>query len=198
MLPANMAKAFDRVAMKRELSGHRFEDSRRTVTGTRRFIAALALAGAMIAAGYFLWIRLQSASPQLQVRVDRPLPPLVVASADAAVDLRAFAAGARRVIVFYSPSCRICKEVLPALQPFPSNLRLIMVKESSDPNDTDISGLPVTALFHDRWHVLSRAFTAVALPTFLFVDSGGVLRDGLVGRHEKIFIQQKLKEFAIQ
>jgi hypothetical protein len=184
--------------MKRKSSGLQFKESRGTVKGMRRFIAALGLAAAIIAAGYFLWIRLQSASPQSQVRINRPLPPLVVASAGAAVDLRTFAAGARRVIVFYSPSCHICKEVLPALQPFPSNLQLIMVRESSDPNDLDVSGFPAAALFHDRWHVLSRAFTAVALPTFLFVDGSGVLRDGLVGRHERLFIQRKLKEFAIQ
>jgi len=184
--------------MKRKSSELQFKESKGTIKGMRRFIAALGLAAAVVAAGYFLWIRLQSANPQSQVRMNRPLPPRVVASADAAVDLRTFAAGARRVIVFYSPACHICKEVLPALQPFPSNLQLIMVRESSDLNGLDISGFPDAALFHDRWHVLSRAFTAVALPTFLFVDGSGVLRDGLVGRHERIFIQQKLKEFAVQ
>jgi hypothetical protein len=197
-LPANMAGACDRVAMKGKFCGLQFKELRGTVKGRRRFKAALGLAAAIVAAGYFLWIHLQSANPQSRARMDQPLPSLVVASANATVDLRAFAAGARRVIVFYSPSCHICKEVLPALQPFPSNLRLIMVTESSDPNGPDISGLPVTALFQDRWHVLSNAFTGVALPTFLFVDGSGVLRDGLVGRHDRIFIQQKLKEFAIK
>jgi hypothetical protein len=184
--------------MKRKSSGYQFKESRGTVTVMRRLIAAFGLAAAIIAAGYFLWIRLQSANPQSQVRMNRPLPPLIVSSAGSAVDLRAFAAGARRVIVFYSPACHICKEALPALQPFPSNLQLIMVRESSDSNDQDISGFPSAALFHDRWHVLSRAFSTVALPTFLFVDGSGVLRDGLVGRHERLIIQQKLKEFAIQ
>jgi hypothetical protein len=184
--------------MRRALSGLQFKEVRGAVRGWRRILAALGLAAAMVAAGYFLWIRVQSTSPQSRARINRPLPPLVVASAGAEVDLRAFAAGARRVIVFYSPACHICKEVLPSLQPFPSNLRLIMVTESSDPNDPDIAGLPATALFYDRWRVLSRVFSAAALPTFLFVDGSGVLRGGLVGRHERLFVQQKLKEFAIQ
>jgi thiol-disulfide isomerase/thioredoxin len=198
MPPANQAERRNRAAMNKALSGLQLQESRGGVKRMRRAIAAAGLAIACVVAGSLIWARLQSANPQSQVRRDRPLPPLVVDSAGAAVDLSTFASGAGRVIVFYSPSCSVCKEVLPALQPFPANLRLIMVKETSDPDDLDLSSLPAAALFQDRWHVLSRAFAAVALPTLLFVDDGGVLRDGLVGRHERIFVQQKLKEFAIQ
>jgi hypothetical protein len=186
------------VAMKSSSFRIRFKGLKGAAKGKRRWIAALGLAAAIVAVGYFLWVRTQSANPDSLVRIDRPLPPFVVASSDAAVDLRTFAAGDRRVIVFYSPSCSVCKEVLPALHPFPSNLRLILVKESLDPNDSDISSLPAAALFHDRWRVLSRALTAASLPTLLFVDGRGVLRDGLVGRHERFMIQRKLKEFAVQ
>jgi hypothetical protein len=58
--------------------------------------------------------------------------------------------------------------------------------------------LPDAAILHDRWNALSRAFTTIALPIFLFVDGNGILRDGLVGRHDRFFVQQKLKEFAMQ
>jgi hypothetical protein len=189
---------FDGVVMGKRAYGIQLEDSKSTARGMRRFLTASGLAAAIAVAGTFLWIRSQSADPHSQVRRNQPLPPLMVASSGTAVDLRTFAAGARRVIVFYSPSCRRCQELLPSLRPFPSSLRLIMVNVSSDLNDPDISGLRPAALFHDRWHVLSRAFTAVSLPVLLFVDGGGVLRDGLVGRHERFFIQKKLKEFAIQ
>jgi len=184
--------------MGKKLSGLLFKEPRGNAGNLRRLAAVLGLAAAFVAAGYVLWLRLQSANPHSLVRLNRPLPPLVVDASGAAVDLRAFAAGARRVIVFYSPSCHICKEVLPALQPFPGNLRLIMVRESSEGNAPEVSGLPAAALFQDRWHVLSRSFSDVALPTFLFVDGSGVLRDGFIGRHERFFIRQKLKEFAIQ
>jgi hypothetical protein len=184
--------------MRRKTSGLIFEESEKPFTRVRRAMAALGLAAAIVAAGYLLWIRSQSASADSLARIDRPLPPIVVDSAGHAVDLRTVGAGARRIIVFYSPSCRACREVLSALQPFPADLRLIMVNESSNSQDEEISGLPAADRFHDRGHALSRAFTTIALPTVLFVDGDGVLRDGLVGRHEQPFIQKRLKEFAIQ
>jgi hypothetical protein len=181
-----------KIVFSKLLSG----ESSKSVKGMQRFMAALGLAVAMIAAGYFLWICLQAANANSLARIDRALPSLKVDSLGGAVDLRAVAAGAQRVIVFYSPSCPTCKEVLPGLLPFPPDLRLIMVNESSESNGPEISSLPATALLRDRWHALSHAFTVASLPTLLFVDGNGILRDGLIGRHERLFIQKKLKEFA--
>ncbi len=158
-------------------------------------MAAIGLAVTLLAVGYFLWIRSQSTSSL--ARINHPLPPLVVASSGDAVDLRVIAAGARRVIVFYSPFCQACKEVLPCLQPFPPDLRLILVNETSDPEEPEIAGLPATARLHDRWHALSHAFTVAVLPTVLFVDASGILRDGLIGRHKRVVVQEKLREFSL-
>jgi hypothetical protein len=184
--------------MNRILSRLLFRKSQGSVKEIRRFMAASGLIIAIVAAACFLWLRLQSATPHAWVGLNRPLPSLIVDSSGVTVDLREFAAGARRIIVFYSPACHTCREVLPALHPFPPNLRLLMVNVSSDPNNPETSSFPSAALFHDRWHAFPRSVASVMLPTFLFVDSSGILRDGLIGKHDRKFVQQKVKEFAIQ
>ena len=163
----------------------------------RRAIAVLCLVLGISAAVCLMWIHSDPAGPYSLARLDQPLPSLVVDASGVKVDLKKFAEGVRCIIVFYSPSCRICREVLPALRPFPPALRLIMVNEAPDQEGSEISGFPNAALFHDRWRALSRSFAAAALPTILFVDEDGILRDGLAGSHGREFVQQKLKEFAV-
>jgi hypothetical protein len=125
-----------------------------------------------------------------------PLPPIDVEASGVAVNLNQFTSGARAVVVFYSPSCRICREVLPALQPLPSPLRLIMISESLARRDFEISEFSEAVFFYDRWSALERFFMVPTLPVILLVEEGGVIRDGFVGFHDRDWIQQRLKKFA--
>jgi hypothetical protein len=107
--------------------------------------------------------------------------------------------GSRTVIVFFSPSCEVCRNELPKLSPFPSDLGLIMVSEADGglPEDLENLGLPYGGMFHDGDHVLERASPLPGLPTIFFVDEEGVLRDGLVGSHDQSVVQRKLSQFAL-
>jgi hypothetical protein len=160
----------------------------------RRIIAALCLS-AVVAAAVFLgiWVDPGSENAKPLARIHAPLPPLTVENSEGAVDLNAFISGKRSVIVFYSPSCEACKKVLAALHPIPDALHLILVNESPDESG---SGFRDAAQFHDRRRMVSQFFAAAALPTILFVDEAGVLRDGIVGLYGRGFIQRKLKNFA--
>jgi hypothetical protein len=163
----------------------------------RRKAAALLLVLGIAAFAYFLWVRTESAASHSLARVGQPLPPLPVEVSNTEVDLNNYAAGNRRVIVFYSPSCSTCRRVLPALRPLPAGIRLILVNEAADRNDFRKSDFAGAAFFHDRRRVLAHSFGAAAMPVVLFVDEGGILRDALAGSHEKELIQRKLKEFAV-
>ena len=164
----------------------------------QRIAAALCLIAAVVAA-VFLRIQLApgSVDTKLLARIGHPLPALMVEGAEGTLDLGKLASGTRRVIVFYSPSCKTCERVLPALQPFPDPLRLILVNESPDEDSEELSGFPGAAHFYDRQKILSRLFAATALPTILFIDESGILRDGIVGYYERAYIQRKLESFAI-
>lgn len=165
------------------------------VPSRRRIASALCLLiGVSITA--YLRIHFGSAGPHSRPRIGEPLPPLKVDASGVAVDLNKFTAAGKSVIVFYSPSCRICRETLPALRPFPSTLRLIMVSESQAREDSVTLDIPNAMFFYDRWNVLTRSFASTGLPTIVFVDEGGILRDGLVGWHELELVQRKLAEFA--
>lgn len=127
-------------------------------------------------------------------------PPLPVADASGVVrDARTLGLGSRTVIVFFSPSCEVCKNELPKLKPFPSELGLIMVSEADSEGHDELEslGLPYGTIFHDRDHVLERASPLPGLPTVFFLDEQGVLRDGLVGAHNQSVVQQKLSQFAL-
>ncbi len=166
------------------------------IPSRRRIAAALCLfVGTGIAVSIKLWGRFGSGDPKSLARIGRPLPHLLVEASDVPVDLKEITLGRRSVIVFYSPSCRTCAAELPALRPFPTSLRLVMVSESSS-RKYEGMGFPEALLCYDRWSVLTRSFAAVALPTIVFVDEGGILLDGLVGRHEPGLLQRRLKEFA--
>jgi hypothetical protein len=121
---------------------------------------------------------------------------MIVQASGADIDLKSVIDGLRSVIVFHSPSCRICREMLPALKPFPPELRLILVNESQNQESLAISDFPGAAVFQDRHRVLSRFFGGTALPVMLFVDESGMLRNGLAGRHAWNFVQEQLKNFA--
>lgn len=174
---------------------HRF--GRVTPKSKRRIVAALCLVAAAIGA-VLLKIKLEagSAKKNLLIRMDHPLPSLAVEDSDGTVDLKTFVSGTRSVIVFYSPSCRICKKVLPALRPFPDTLRLILVNVSTDQGHSEFSEFQGAARFHDKRRILSKSFAAAAVPTILFVDEAGILRDGIVGLYRRGFVQRKLKMFA--
>ena len=167
--------------------------------GRRRAIAAFCLAAAAIAA-VLLGIQSdrgsESANPL--ARINYPLPPLIVENSEGAVDLNAFVSGTRSVIVFYSPSCKTCKKVLAALKPVPDAIRLILISESPDEGDSAVTGFRDAVQFHDRRKMISQFFAAAALPTILFVDEAGVLRDGIVGFYRRGFVQRKLQNFAAQ
>lgn len=165
----------------------------------RRILAALCLAAATVTT-VFLMIRLApgSAETTLLARIGHPLPALAVENSEGIVDLGNWIAGTRSVIVFYSPACEACKRALPALHPFPDTLRLILINESPDEAGKELSGFPGAAYFHDRQKVLSRLFAVPALPTILFVDESGILRDGIAGFYRRAFVQQKLENFTIR
>jgi hypothetical protein len=106
--------------------------------------------------------------------------------------------GRRSVIVFYSDSCHSCQEVLPELLPFPRSLRLIMIDEAEGEaqDRTHTAGLETALHLRDPNRVLLRSFPMSAMPTILFVDEQGILRDALVGARARGRLQQKLIEFA--
>jgi hypothetical protein len=98
--------------------------------------------------------------------------------------------------VFYSPACRICREVVPYLHPMPAGLKLILINESSNREKSLTAQFSSAELLQDPRMVLTQSFATLSLPTILFVDENGILRDGLAGRHQRDFIQKKLKQFA--
>jgi hypothetical protein len=164
----------------------------------RKRSAAASLLTTGIAAAFFLmiWIHGDFADTKSHAQIGQPLPLLTVENQGNAVDLKTIGAGMRCVIVFYSPSCRICREVLPGFRPFPNSLRLIFVNESTDRDDFEHAGFPNAVHVRDKWRVLPRAFAIVALPTILFVDENGILREGMIGLHDPSKVRQKLQEFV--
>jgi thiol-disulfide isomerase/thioredoxin len=165
----------------------------------RRLVAGLCLALVAVAGGF---LRIQSeyasAGTNSLARIGYPLPSLTVENSDGVVDLNTFVSGTRSIIVFYSPSCKTCKRVLPALRPFPDMLRLILINVSPHEGNPELPVFGGAARFYDRRKILSRSFAAAGLPTILFVDEAGILRDGIVGLYGRGFVQRKLKDFAKQ
>ena len=194
------SRSGNRIYMLRGGQGSWFENMQGCNPGIpksrRRILAALCLAAAAVAA-VFLRIQLApgSAETMLRARIGHPLPALTVENSEGTVDLGKWVTGTRSVIVFYSPACETCKRALPALQPFPDSLRLILINESPDEAGKELPGSPGAAYFHDRQKSLSRLFAVPALPTILFVDESGILRDGIAGFYRRAFVQQKLENY---
>ena len=163
----------------------------------QRITAAFSLA-AVIAAMMLLSIQVRSKRPHgdLLARINHPLPSLVVKNSQEKVDLNSIISGSRCIIVFYAPSCKACKEVLPALQPLPGELRLIPVSVTPEQDTSVLQSLQDEDRFYDRWGVLSRSFAAASLPVILFVDEKGILRHGIFGSREPGALRQKLMDFA--
>ena len=118
--------------MRKMKSGSSMEHSPQPQSRCRRIWAALCLGIGIVAVGYFLQVQIRSGTPKNRVLLNQPLPSMIVEAAGEDTNLKSFARGLRCVIVFHSPSCRICREMLPALRPFPPELRLILVNESRD------------------------------------------------------------------
>ncbi len=102
----------------------------------------------------------------------------------------------RTIVVFHSPVCGVCAATLPALQPFPSSLRLVMV---------DVSGNPMAPMRVEpngprhvaaNKQVVQRLFPFSGLPTIVFLDETGVIRAGLAGSQPTGRIQEALQAFA--
>jgi len=163
----------------------------------QRITAAFSLA-AVIAAMMLLAIQVRSKRPHgdLLARINHPLPSLVVKNSHEKVDLNSVIAGSRSIIVFYAPSCKVCKEVLPVLQPLPGELRLVPVSVTPERDASVLQSLRDADRFYDRWGVLSRSFAAASLPVILFVDEKGILRHGSFGSREPGALRQKLMDFA--
>lgn len=160
----------------------------------RRLLAGAVLAAGIVAAGYLLQGEIRSAVRRPPVRLHKPLPPLVVDRDGTDVDLADLLRGERTVVVFHSPSCRVCREMMPALDPLPPGLRLVLVrsgKEEARAADGAPRGLDAC---WDRHGDFARAF--VALPTLLFVDERGVLVSGITGRRSREFVRERLERFA--
>jgi hypothetical protein len=122
---------------------------------------------------------------------------LVVDKSGLVVDASKSQLGKRTIIVFYSPSCDVCRSELRKLDPIPRALGLTMINVSGAFSDEGYSGgLECDAMFYDRDHVFQRSFLMVALPTILLVDERGVLSAALAGEHERDVLQNKLIEFA--
>jgi hypothetical protein len=163
----------------------------------RRIWAGLCLALGIAAAVLLaIWTHPGAKAHHMLARINGPMPPIEVEASGAATNLKQLVSGAKHVVVFYSLSCGICREVLPALQPFPSALRLIMISESIPRTNSEMSKFHEADFFYDRWNMLARLFIVSPLPVILLVDEGGIIRDGFVGFHERDWIQQRLNQFA--
>ncbi|HEV2719787.1 MAG TPA: redoxin domain-containing protein [Thermoanaerobaculia bacterium] len=170
--------------------------SQRKLRRSLSALVLLAVAAVTLAAGYK--VRHKVPRRGSLVQIGQPLPSLVVFDRDGKrFDLSTMDEGKRRVIVFYSPTCEVCKQELPELTPFPSELTAIYVKESDAPS-ADPFGVTGNAMdrLTDRESVLKRAFVMPGLPTMLFIDEHGIVRDGLVGAHAAGFAHKKLEQFA--
>ena len=167
----------------------------------RRLVSGLCLLIGMTLAGTarFHGARVRTASPDGVARLQQRLPHLpVVDYAGRPVDLALAARGRKSVIVFFSDSCHSCQEVLPELLPFPRSLRLIMVNEAPGKAQfhPHTAGLEEALQLRDPNRVLVRSFPMSGMPTILFVDEGGVLREALVGTRARGRLRQKLTEFV--
>jgi thiol-disulfide isomerase/thioredoxin len=101
------------------------------------------------------------------------------------------------VVVFHSPECGVCELMLPALQPFPAQLRLLMVDVSGKTHPVGtVPANGIRRLSADKATV-QRLFPFSGLPTIVFLDSAATIHSGLAGNQPKGKIQSSLKAFAL-
>ena len=167
----------------------------------RRLVSGMCLLVGLALAGYakFHGARVHVTRPNGIAKLQQKLPPLpLVDCAGRPVDLGKAALGRRSVVVFYSKTCHSCQEVLPELSPFPRSLGLIMVDEAEgEAQDRQYTaGLETALQLRDPNRVLVRSFPMSGMPTILFLNERGILREALVGTRARGRLQQKLIEFA--
>ena len=167
------------------------------ISRSRRIRAACCLAGGIAVFIIFIHFFARSTTPSSLARLDQPIPSLIMEKSRVPLDLKKHIAGKRCVLAFYSPACRICREVVPYLHPMPEGLQLILINESSNQEKSLTAQFPGADQLQDPHRVFTQSFATLSLPTILFVDENGILRDGLAGRHQRDFIQKKLKQFAV-
>jgi hypothetical protein len=171
------------------------------MTVRRRAVLGLVILAAL-AVGAFArtyWMRRYAPAFGTVAQLGKKLPALPVVDEEGrTADLRELVKGTRSIAVFYSATCQVCQLTLPQMLPFPSNLRLIMVNEDAEAPliHAGMFGFDNPLMFYDREHVLSRSFPMCGVPTILFIDEQGILRDGLIGQHAQKAVQNKLQEFA--
>jgi hypothetical protein len=160
----------------------------------RRLTSALVL---LLGTSFTLYLKIHFAPANLRAaaRIGQPLPPLMADATGTSVDLRSYTSGRKSIIVIYSPTCRICREMLPALTPFRDALNLLMVSESAGPDVEKARQFPKARQFHDNGGALLRVFGSVGLPTIIFIDANGILRDGLTGKHDLDDLRKRLRDF---
>jgi hypothetical protein len=173
--------------------------SSRSSKSPKRVVASLVLLLA-VAASAALIAKVRSAAPRKSTKVvlGQPLPSLPVTNPlGTKVDLASIGAGKKRVIAFYSPSCDACQKELPELHPFPAGLELVMVKDGTATASDAWTGSMAGGLrYTDNDKILQQAFAMPTLPTLLFVDESGTVRDGLIGVHPPAVTRGKLQKFA--
>jgi hypothetical protein len=170
----------------------------RSILQDRGIGAALILILGIIGLVGILQLYAHLTTPHSLARLNQPIPSIMMENAGTYQNLKKYLEGTRCVLVFYSPACRICKEVVPYLYPLPKGLRLILINESSNKEDTLIAQFPKADRLQDPHRTLAQTFPTLSLPTILLIDERGILRDGLAGRHQRNFIQQKLNNFAVR
>lgn len=169
----------------------------RPLSSGRRIGAAALLIAGVLGLIYILQLQAGSLAARARVRIHQPLPDFQVEAGGASVSLSRHIRGTRCVLALYSPSCGVCREMIPLLHPLPSGVRLVLINEFPNRKDTHALEFPEAMRLQDTHRVLARAFAAASLPIILLVDEHGILRDGLAGAHPRAFIQKKLQAFAV-
>jgi hypothetical protein len=168
--------------------------------GRTRGLAAMGLA--VVGVATLALARLAASPPDRgneAAKAGRPLPALLVTTETRDTrTLRSLLDGKRSVVVFFSPKCGVCQTQLPALNPFPASLQLVMVNTLADTTVREQRlGAPATGrslrIGADAFH---RAFPLAGLPTIVFVDETGRLVEGLAGDQPPGRIQERLRSFA--
>jgi hypothetical protein len=175
-------------------------DSLLRVRDRHRILAGLALVIATsLLLRLALEIRTNAPRRDTVARIGQKLPHLPVVGRNGQdLDLSAEDAGRRRVIVFFSTACPVCRKELPYLEPFPASLRLSMVDVGGN-GSAEAPKMPAgadAALYRDQGSAFRRSFPMLGVPVILFVDERGVLQDGVAGPACREVLQHKIQSLA--
>jgi thioredoxin-related protein len=167
-----------------------------SISRSSRIGSAVCLVAGIAGCIFFMQFFSKPMNSNSLAQLNQPIPSLMVENSGVLFDLKKYIAGKRAVLVFYSPNCRICKEVIPFLNPMPSELKLILINESSSEEKSLSAQFPGADQLRDPRRALTQSFATILLPTILFVDQNGILREGIAGHHQRDFIQNRLKQFS--